>query len=98
VSDKLISFLFIGILLALGYHFAEQLTYEHFFPNSRFFIADWYVPLVIIPALLLAGTAWLIGYFRRYGSRGEDVIALLILGLIVLFTVGAPYSCWNGCY
>jgi uncharacterized protein YacL len=98
VSDRLISFLFIGILLALGYHLAEQLIYEHVFPNSRFFVAYWYVPLVIMPALLLAATAWLIGYFRRGGRRGEDAIALLVLCLIVVCTVGAPYSCWNGCF
>jgi hypothetical protein len=36
---KLLSFLFLGILLALAYHLVLDIAYEHFFP----------IPLFILP-------------------------------------------------
>ena len=93
---KLLSFLFLGILVALGYHLVLDIAYEHFFPNSLIYITYWYIPLLAVPALLLALLAHRLGLFRRV-SWG-DAAALLILIAITILTVGAPYSCWNGCF
>jgi len=96
MNAKLLSFLFLGILLALAYHLVLDIAYEHFFPNSLVYITYWYIPLLAVPALILALLAYGLGFFRRAGWA--DAAALLILFSITVLTVGAPYSCWNGCF
>ena len=39
MTQKLLSFLFLGILLAISYHLAIALIYAKFFPNAAFFVA-----------------------------------------------------------
>ncbi len=92
------SFLFLGILLALGYRLGIDFLYQHFFAQSRFFQDDWYVPLVAVPALLLGLLAWGLGFYRPGGRRGSDVIVTLVLAAIVILTVPASYSCGAGCF
>ncbi len=96
MKEKLLIFLFVGILLALAYHQIMDLAYAHFFPTSRVYQNYWYVPLIVVPALALALLAWVMGFFRRAGWA--DGAALLTLGAIVLLTLEAPYSCWMGCF
>ena len=98
MTEKLLSFLFLGILLALGYHLSANLIYEHFFSASRAFQIYWYVPLVMVPALLLAALARGLGFYRRGGRRGADVLATLILAVLVFLTIPASYSCGLGCF
>ena len=78
MKHNLLSFLFFAILLALAYHFAFGLTYEHFFAASRAFQTYWYVPFIVVPALLQIGLGWSIGFWRprsaglgRCGRRGD---------------------------
>ena len=61
MTEKLISFLALGILLALGFH----LIYGRFFSAPA--AAIWYVPQIVVPALLLLGLAWGLGFYRRLG-------------------------------
>ena len=96
MKEKLLSFLFLGILLALAYHQALALAYRHFFPTSHFYQAYWYVPLLAVPALMLAALGWWLGFFRKAG--GADAAALAILAAITVLTLEAPYSCFMGCF
>jgi hypothetical protein len=98
MTERLLSFLFLGILLALGYDLCVSLVYEHFFPAARFFQDYWYIPLVAVPALLLAALAWGLGFYRRGGHRGADAAASLVLAAIVVLTIPASYSCGSGCF
>jgi hypothetical protein len=95
VKEKLLSFLFLGILLALAYHQAIALAYRHFFPTSHFYQTYWYVPLLAVPALLLGMLAWWLGFFRKV--NGADAAVLAILAAITVLTLEAPYSCFMGC-
>ena len=83
MTERLLGFLFLGILLALGYELGFDLIYQRFFPASRFFQVYWYVPLVLAPALFLAALAWGLGFYRRNSTRKADLIATAILAAIV---------------
>jgi hypothetical protein len=96
MTQKLLSFLFLGILLAISYHLAVALIYGHFFPNSRDYLTYWYVPLLAVPALLLGGLAWWLGFYRKGGWH--DLAVTLILIAIVGLTVPTSYSCGLGCF
>jgi hypothetical protein len=96
MKERLLTFLFVGILLALVYHQAMALAYRHFFPTSSLYQTYWYVPLLVVPALLLSALAWWMGFFRKLGW--EDAAALAILAAITVLTLEAPYSCWMGCF
>lgn len=95
---RLLSFLFLGILLVLAYHLGFNLIYAHFFAASRFVQSYWYVTLILVPGLILAALAWRLGFYRRNGSRREDALASLILAALVILTVPASYSCGSGCF
>jgi len=96
VKERLLIFLFLGILLALAYHQGMALAYRHFFPASRLYQTYWYVPLLAVPALLLAALGFALGFFRKLD--GADAAALIILAAITVLTLEAPYSCWMGCF
>ena len=96
MTEKLLSFLFLGILLALAYHQGIALAYRTFFPTAQFYQTYWYVPLLAVPALLLGMLAWWLGFFRR--ADGADAAALVILAAITVLTLEAPYSCFMGCF
>jgi hypothetical protein len=88
MTEKLISFLALGILLALGYH----LVYGRFFSAQ----AAWYIPQMLVPAGLLLALAWGLGFYRRLGL--PKLWVTLILLAIVGLTVPASYSCGLGCF
>jgi hypothetical protein len=96
VTQKLIGFLFLGILLAISYHLVIALIYGRFFPNSQAFLTYWYVPLLAVPALLLGALAWTLGFYRVFGWH--DLAVSLILIAIVGLTVPTSYSCVLGCF
>jgi hypothetical protein len=99
VIEKLLGFLFLGVLLALGYESGIELVYQRFFPAARFFQVYWYVPLILVPALLLALLAWGLGFYRRGSTRKADLAVSAILAVIVLLTVPASYTCGGtGCF
>jgi hypothetical protein len=96
MKERLLGFLFLGILLILAYHQGVELAYRDFFPTSRLYQVYWYVPLLAVPALLLAGLGWWMGFFRQ--ADWADITALVILAGITVLTLEAPYSCWMGCF
>jgi hypothetical protein len=98
MTERLLSFLFLGVLLALGYHFGMDLIYQRFFATARLFQIYWYIPLVAVPALLLGALAWTLGFYRPGGRRGADVIVTAILAALVFLTIPASYSCGLGCF
>jgi hypothetical protein len=98
MTEKLLSFLFLGILVALGYHLLFNLLYQRFFSTNRLFVDYWYVTLIAIPAALLFWLAWGLGFYRRGGKRGPDAIATAMLAVLVFLTLPASYSCGSGCF
>jgi len=99
MTAKLISFMFLGILLAMAYQLGVGMVYARFFAASIFFQTFWFVPFALIPGLLLLALAWGVGFFRRGGKRVQDVLAALVLAAIVILTIPASYSCGaTGCF
>ena len=93
--EKLATFLFAGILGTMLYHFVAAALLRDYFSLSPIATLYWYVPLIVLPALLLLGLAWLLGFGRRGSSWGGNLAALATTAGIVYFTVGAPYTCGN---
>jgi hypothetical protein len=98
MTAKLLGFLFLGILTALGYHLVFNLIYERLFAASKSFVDYWFVPLIAVPAALLFWLAWAVGFYRRGGDRGADALVTLILSALVFLTIPASYSCGLGCF
>jgi len=96
MKEKLVSFMLLGILLALGYRLTFELIQSRYFPASAQFERYWYLPLILVPALLLLALAWWLGFYRRPGWA--EVAVTLILLAIVGLTVPASYSCGLGCF
>jgi hypothetical protein len=90
MTEKLVSFLLLGILLALGWH----LIYGRVFSAPA--EAYWYVPQILVPALLLLALAWGLGFYRR-AAMPELWVTLILLAIVGL-TVPASYSCGLGCF
>jgi membrane-bound metal-dependent hydrolase YbcI (DUF457 family) len=96
---RLLTLLFLGILLALAYEQALDLAYARLFATNPWFQSYWYMPFVLVPGLLLAALAWGVGFYRRGGHRGHDAIASLVVAAIVVLTIPASYSCGlTGCF
>jgi hypothetical protein len=98
MTERLLSFLFLGVLLVLGYHLGFNLIYQGFFASNRLFADYWYVTLIAVPAALLFWLAWVLGFYRRGGHRGADLLAGVILAALVFLTIPASYSCGLGCF
>jgi hypothetical protein len=96
LKHNLLTFLFFAVLLAMAYHFAFGLTYEHFFAGSFAFQTYWVVPFILVPTLLLAGLGWLLGFWRSLGWA--DLAAAAIVVAIVYLNLDASYSCGSGCF
>ena len=96
MKHNLLTFLFFAVLLAMAYHFAFGLTYEHFFAGSFAFQTYWVVPFILVPALLLAGLGWSLGFWRSLGWA--DLAAAAIIVAIVYLNLDASYSCGSGCF
>lgn len=96
MAEKLIAFVFAGILLVLCYHPASAWLLHHFFATSPSAMEFWYVPLAVIPALLLLALAWALGFGRRGSTLWGNLGALAFTAAIIFLTVGPPYNCWQG--
>jgi hypothetical protein len=96
MTAKLLGFLFLGVLLAISYQLAVGLIYGHFFSHFQKFQTFWYVPFIAVPALLLGGLAWAMGFYRKAGWA--ELAVTLILIAIVGLTVPASYVCGLGCF
>jgi len=98
VRDRLLGFLFCGVLLAYAVNIAADKIHAWLFADSLWFQAHWYLPFVILPAALLLALAWSFGFFHPKGPRWADAAALLVTALLVYLTLGAGYSCWHYCF
>ena len=98
MHPNLLIFAFCAILLGLAYHFAFGEIYEHFFSASFAFQTYWYVPFIIIPALLQIGLGWVIGFWRPKSLNWTDGAAAAIVVAIVYLNLDAAYSCGSGCF
>jgi len=95
MTEKLLAFLFAGILGAMFYQLAAaQLLHQLLRSGAAF--GWWFVPLAIVPALLLLTLAWLLGFGRRGSTVWGNLGVLFATAAIVFFTVGAPYNCLKG--
>lgn len=93
--EKLVTFLFAGILGTMLYHLVTAVLFRGFFAQSATALAYWYVPLIVLPSLLLLALAWALGFGRRGSSWGGNLAVLAAGAAIVFFTIGAPYNCWK---
>ena len=98
MKERLLLFPVAAILLAYAYHLALGWLYARFFSEVLAFQIYWYIPFLVVPALLLLGLAWWMGFGRPGGSRGADAIALLAIAGIVYLTLDASYACGSGCF
>ena len=96
MKEKLLGFLFLGILATLAYHLVFNLLYAHYFTAAPVFSVYWVVPFALVPALLLLALGWWMGFFRRAGWA--DAAALLIAAGLAFLTIPASYSCGSGCF
>ena len=95
MGEKLVTFLFAGILGVMFYHAAAAAVLHRFFAMSSAALVYWYVPLIALPALLLLALAWVLGFGRRGSSLWGNVTVLAATAAIVFFAAGPPYNCWN---
>jgi hypothetical protein len=98
MKERLLGFVFFGILLAYAVNIAVDKIHAWLFAESLWFQAHWYLPFVILPASSLLGLAFIFGFFRPKGPRWADAAALMVTALLVYLTLGAGYSCWHYCF
>ncbi len=98
MKHHLLLFALFAILLAGLYHLGLGLLYAHYFSASRGWQDNWILPFLVVPALLLTGLAWRMGFFRRSSTRWGDAVVLAIIAGIVYLTLDASYSCGTGCF
>ena len=98
MKERLLGFVFFGILLAYAVNIAADKIHAWLFADSLWFQAHWYLPFVVLPASFLLALAWSFGFFRPKGPRWADVAALLATAVLIYLTLGAGYSCWHYCF
>jgi hypothetical protein len=98
VKERLLYFLFWGILLAFAVNLAIDQIHVRLFSMSRDFQTYWYIPFIAVPSALLLALAWVLGFYRKGGSRGADALSLLLIAGLIYATLGAGYSCWHYCF
>ena len=102
-KQKLWIFLILALLLSLGYHLASQELWVRYWGNSDFFftadrrIIYGYSNAFLVPALLIGGLAWGMGFYRSRDRKWVPFVATIILILVVIMTAGAPWPCWTPC-
>ena len=98
MKERLLGFVFFGILLAYAVNIAADKIHVWLFADSLWFQAHWYIPFVILPAASLLALAWSLGFFRRQSPRWADATAIAATAMLVYLTLGADYSCWHYCF
>lgn len=95
MGEKFVTFLFAGILGVMCYHAASATLMRRFLAVSPAVIDYWYVPLIVLPALLLLALAWGLGFGRRGSNWWANLTVLATIATIVFFSAGPPYNCWK---
>ncbi len=67
MTERLMGFLFCGVLVAVAVNLAADKIHARIFPQSLWFQAHWFVPFVIVPAAALLALAFSFGFFRPGG-------------------------------
>jgi len=98
MKERLLGFLFVGILLVVSLDFVFDKLHQKFFADSAWLQSHWYVPYLIVPGAALLALAFSFGFFRPKGPRWADAAALVITAFLLYLTVGAAYSCWQYCF
>jgi hypothetical protein len=98
VKEKLLYFLFWGILLAFAVNLVVDQIHIRLFSMSRDFQTYWYIPFIAVPALLLLALALGLGFYRKGSTRWADALSLLLIAGLIYATLGAGYSCWHYCF
>jgi len=98
MKERLLGFLFVGVLLVAIWDFIADKLHQKLFSESVWLQTHWYVPYLIVPGATLLALAFSLGFFRPKGPRWADAVALIIMGLLLYMTVGAAYSCWKYCF
>jgi hypothetical protein len=98
MKERLLGFIFCGILLDFAVNLAIDKIHIWLFADSVWFQTHWAIPLLILPAAALLVLAWSFGFFRPKGPRWADAAALLVTALLVYLTLGGAYSCWHYCF
>jgi hypothetical protein len=99
MNHNLAVFAFCAVLLGLAYHFAFGEFYQHFFAASFAFQTYWYVPFLLIPALLQTGLGWLLGFWRPKKMGWADAGAAAIVIAVVYLNLDASFfSCGSDCF
>jgi hypothetical protein len=98
MKERLLGFIFCGVLVAYAVNIAVDKVHTWFFVDSLWFQTAWVIPFLIVPAASLLTLAWSFGFFRPKGPRWADAAALIVTVLLVYLTLGAPYACWHYCF
>jgi len=98
MKERLLGFLFCGVLVAVAVNLAVDKIHAWLFADSLWFQAHWYIPFLALPAACLLALAWSFGFFRPSGPRWADAAALASIALLIYCTLGAPYTCWKYCF
>ena len=98
MKERLLGYLFFAIILAFAYNFTLDRVHQHLFADSLAIQTYWYIPYVAVPAVLLLGLAWVMGFYRKNSERLGDLLATASAALVLYLTLGAGYSCWHYCF
>ena len=97
MKERLLGFVFCAILLGFTANWLLDKIHAHFSAHL-WFQEHWVAFYVAIPAALLLGLAFWMGFFRRGMSLWGNVLAVLTTVAIIYLMLGAGYSCWQWCF
>ncbi len=98
MKERLLGFLFVGILMVGVWDLIADKLHQKLFADSVWLQTHWYVPYLVVPGAGLLALAFSFGFFRPRGPRLADAAALAITALLLYLTVGASFSCWKWCF
>lgn len=98
MSHNLAVFAFCAVLLGLAYHFGFGEIYRHFFAGSVAMQTYWFVPFLLLPALLQIALGWSLGFWRPRALGWADAGAAILVAAVVYLNLDAAYSCGSGCF
>ena len=98
MKERLLGFIFLGVLLAYAVNIAADELHARLFAESLWFQAHWYIPFILAPVAALLALALSLGFFRPSGPRWADAAALGTIAFLVYCTLGGGYSCWHYCF
>lgn len=96
MKERLLGFIFCAILAGFAINLALDAVH-HAFSTHVWFQTHWVIFYVAIPALLLLGLAFWMGFFRPNQPIWGHISALLAIAAVIYLMLGAGYSCWKWC-